>query len=175
MFLSCCSSVSWLLALRKTLRTQSSQIQRTEIIKGLHAAKNKSVCIFEVGRGQVFGVLGCQDASGWVQLVRKSGYCLTLPLTRLQYQWWWCRGGAFGVSHPLADPPKDVHVYGGVLTNICPVQRDRQAPWAWRGVYSHLVICTSPQALLNTQNAFWGTALITTMIPNNTVLNFDSS
>lgn len=65
----------------KTFRTQSSQIQPTEIIKGLHAAKNKGVCIFEVGRGQVFGVSRCQDASSWVQLVRKSGYYLTLLLT----------------------------------------------------------------------------------------------
>lgn len=119
----------------------------------------------------MFGVSGCQDASGWVQLVRKTGYCLTLPLTWLQYQWW--LGGALGVSHPLADPPMDGHVYGGVLTNICPAQCDRQAPRAWRGVYSYLVLCTSP--LLNTHDAFWGSTFILTTIPANSALYFDSS
>lgn len=163
----------WLRALRQTLRTQSSQIQPTEIIKGLHAARNKGVCIFEVGRGQVFGVSGCRDASGWVQLVRKTGYCLTLPLTWLQYRWqWW---GALGVSHPLADPPMDVHVYGGVLTNICPAQRDRQASWVWGGVYSYLALCTLPQAPLNTYDTFWGSMWAMTTIATNKVLYLDSS
>lgn len=168
-FLSCCSSVSWLHALRQTLRTQSSQIQPTEIIKGLHAAKNKGVCIFKVGRGQVFGVSGCQDASGWVQLVRKTGYCLTLPLTWLQYQCW----GVHWVSAtPWLTPPKDVHVYRGVLANICPVQRDRQAPRAWRDVYSYLVLCTSPGAQINTHDAFSGCILIMIMVQTNTELSF---
>lgn len=48
--------------------------------------------------------------------------------------------GALGVSHPLADPPRDVRVYRGVLTNICPAQRDRLGPWARRGVYSDLAL-----------------------------------
>lgn len=96
-------SVSRLRALCKTERTQWSQIQPTEIIKGLHATKNKGSFIFEAGADKCLEFRDAKTLPSGLNLLGKVGI-------DLRFCWHGCRisgdgHGGWGKGWVGCQPP----------------------------------------------------------------------